>query len=286
MGPLGSGAVPGLYRLGTARETRAMTKTSDRTVLRLTGADTRDFLQGLITNDMARAKGALLYAALLNPQGKYLADFFVLDRGEDVLIDVATPFAAGLAQRLSMYRLRAKVAIETTDLTVARGTGPAPEGALPDPRHPALGWRAYGATRGSDDTDWTALRVALCLPETGIELIPNDTYILEAGFERLHGVDFRKGCYVGQEVTARMKHKTDLRKGLVTVTVEGAAPPGTEITADGRPAGTLFTQAGGRAIAHLRFDRAGGPMQAGTARVLWDGADPATPGAVPRPSSG
>jgi folate-binding protein YgfZ len=263
-----------------------MTETSDRTVLRLTGEETRHFLQGLITNDMARAKGALLYTALLNPQGKYLVDFFVLDRGEDVLIDVATPFAAGLAQRLAMYRLRAKVAIETTGLQVSRGTGPAPEGALPDPRDPALGWRAYGAVAAEDDTDWTALRVALCIPETGIELIPNETYILEAGFERLHGVDFRKGCYVGQEVTARMKHKTELRKGLVTVTVDGSAPPGTEITAGGKPAGTLFSQAGGTAIAYLRFDRAGGPMEAGTARILWPGAEQATADSRPGPSSG
>jgi folate-binding protein YgfZ len=107
-----------------------------------------------------------------------------------------------------------------------------------------------------------------CIPETGIELVPDETYILEAGFERLHGVDFRKGCYVGQEVTARMKHKTDLRKGLVQVEIEGAAPPGTPIlTTEGREAGTLFTRSGGRALAHIRFDRAEGDLHAGTARV-------------------
>jgi tRNA-modifying protein YgfZ len=103
-----------------------------------------------------------------------------------------------------------------------------------------------------------------------VELVPDETYILEAGFERLHGVDFRKGCYVGQEVTARMKHKTELRKGLVQVRVEGEAPVGTEILADGKPAGTLYTQSGGLGIAHLRLDRAGGTMQAGDARVRMD----------------
>ena len=247
------------------------TDTTDRTVLRLTGEEAAQFLQGLITNDMGRAKGALLYAALLTPQGKYLADFFVLDRGGDILIDVATPLAQGLAQRLAMYKLRAKVAIEATDLKVARGTGPAPEGALPDPRDPALGWRAYGAAGGDDGTDWTALRVARAIPETGVELIPNDSYILEAGFERLNGVDFRKGCYVGQEVTARMKHKTELRKGLVTVGVAGAAPVGTEITAEGKAVGTLYSQAGGKGIAYLRLDRAVPEMQAGPARVVWQG---------------
>ena len=99
---------------------------------------------------------------------------------------------------------------------------------------------------------------------------PNESYILETGFERLHGVDFRKGCYVGQEIVARMKHKTELRKGLARVQVEGGAQPGTPITADGRPAGTLHTRAGDRAIAYLRFDRAQGPMMAGDAAVRLD----------------
>ena len=110
------------------------------------------------------------------------------------------------------------------------------------------------------------MRVAHCIPESGIELTP-DTYILEAGFERLRGVDFSKGCYVGQEVTARMKHKTSLRKGLAIVEVMGDAPLGAQITADGRAAGRLFTRSGDRAIAHLRFDRADGDMAAGVATV-------------------
>ena len=141
-----------------------------------------------------------------------------------------------------------------------------------DPRHPALGWRLYTDTPGAESpVDWDAIRVEHCIPETGIELIPNDTFILEAGFERLHGVNFRKGCFIGQEVTARMKHKTELRKGLTTVSVDGTAPVGTPITADGKTAGTLFTQSGGRAIAYLRFDRAGADMQAGEATVHWHG---------------
>ena len=242
-----------------------------RTVLCLTGTDARDFLQGLVTNDVARAKDGLVYAALLTPQGKYLADFFILDGGDGLLLDVSTPLAPALVQRLGMYRLRAKVAIEATDIPVARGTGPAPAGALPDPREPALGWRAYGGAATDDATDWTALRVAHCIPETGVELIPNDTFILEAGFERLHGVDFRKGCYVGQEVTARMQHKTELRKGLAMVEVEGEAPVGTEIIGDGKSVGTLYSQSGGKGIAYLRFDRAGAEMQAGPARVRWQG---------------
>lgn len=228
---------------------------TDRVVLALTGADRVDFLQGLVTNDVTRAVGGTVYAALLTPQGKYLADFFVVGMPDRLLIDVAADLAPTLTQRLSMYRLRADVQIAATDLVVSRGSGHAPDGALPDPRHPDLGWRLYGAVDVSDDTDWTALRVAHLIPETGIELTP-ETYILEAGFERLHGVDFRKGCFVGQEIVARMKHKTVLRKGLARVQLDGIAHPGDDITSDGRPAGVLHSVSGDRAIAWLRFDRA------------------------------
>jgi folate-binding protein YgfZ len=239
----------------------------DRTILEITGADRFDFLQGLVTNDVPRSEGRLTYAALLTPQGKYIADFFLAVRGEAILLDVASALAPALAQRLNMYKLRTDVGIAPSALHVTRGLGPAPEGALPDPRHEALGWRLYSEDEGGEPrTDWTALRVAHCIPETGIELTP-ETYILEAGFERLNGVDFRKGCYVGQEVTARMKHKTELRKGLACVKVEGEAEPGTEITADGKPAGVLHSRSGERAIAYLRFDRAEGEMRAGEAVV-------------------
>ncbi|MBK5946709.1 folate-binding protein YgfZ [Rhodobacter veldkampii DSM 11550] len=242
---------------------------SDRTILAVTGPDRAHFLQGLVSNDIRRLPDGPVYAALLTAQGKYLADFILLAQGDTILIDVATPQAADLARRLAMYRLRADVAIAPTDLKVARGTGPAPAGAVADPRHPSLGWRLYGTSAADDGTDWAALRVAQCIPEAGIELIPNDSYILEAGFERLHGVDFRKGCYVGQEVTARMKHKTELKRGLVTVRVEGAAPVGTPIlTEDGREAGTLYTQAAGQGIAMLRHDRANAALTAGAARVI------------------
>ena len=126
----------------------------------------------------------------------------------------------------------------------------------------------FAETPQQDDAvDWDALRVAACVPETDIELIVDGSYILKYGFERLNGVDFRKGCYVGQEVTARMKHKTELRKGLATVAVSGTAPMGTQIDANGKVAGTLFTQADGKAIAYLRFDRAEGEMTAGDAVV-------------------
>lgn len=235
-----------------------------RRVLALTGADRVDFLQGLVTNDVA--KGGIVYTALLTPQGKYLADFFVISEDDRMLLDVAESHAAMLFQRLSMYRLRADVQIAETDLVVSCGTGDAPEGALRDPRHNALGWRLYGADDVSDQTDWTALRVAYLVPETGIELTP-DTYILETNFEALNGVDFRKGCFVGQEIVARMKHKTELRKGLCRVQIDGDANSGDAITTDGKPVGTLHTVAGDQGIAYLRFDRANGVMQAGHATL-------------------
>ncbi|MDF3604824.1 folate-binding protein [Paracoccus sp. DMF-8] len=237
-----------------------------RRIMRISGQDRVGFLQGLVTNDVSKGPA---WAALLTPQGKYLADFLVIPQGDALLVDVDDRLADDLLRRLSMYKLRSDVQIAATDIQVSRGTGPAPDGAIPDPRHPALGWRLYGDTAGDDGSDWDAIRVEHAIPETLIELIPNDSFILEAGFDRLNGVDFRKGCYVGQEVTARMKHKAELKKGLRVVGIEGAAPVGTPITMeDGREAGVLFTQSNGRAIAHMRFDRMGVPLTAGEARIL------------------
>jgi folate-binding protein YgfZ len=245
-----------------------MHHSADRTILKVTGKDCYHFLNGLITNEIRKLKDGLVYAALLTPQGKYIADFLLVGVREGVLIDAHSSLAAPLFQRLSMYKLRADVEIEQTNLKVMRGVGELPSlNAYPDPRHPALGWRLYGEDHPPEDQiDWDAIRVEHCIPETGVELTP-ETYILEAGFEALSGVDFHKGCYVGQEVTARMKHKTELRKGFRTVSVEGAAPVGTEIIANGKAVGQLFTQADGKAIAYLRFDRISEVMTAGDALV-------------------
>ncbi|MCJ8139442.1 YgfZ/GcvT domain-containing protein [Falsirhodobacter halotolerans] len=243
---------------------------TERTLWTLTGADRLDFLQNLVTNDVAAlTEDGIVWTGFLTPQGKYLADFFVIRTGDDLLIDIPTPIAAATLQRLNMYRLRADVAIAPAQRQVTRGLGTPPPGAFADPRHPALGWRGYEGQTPEEGVDWDALRVEHLIPESGTELGP-DTFILEMGFERLHGVDFRKGCYVGQEVTARMKHKTELKKGLVRVTVDGPSDTGSDITADGRAAGRLFTRSGHRALAYLRFDRADGGLQAGEARIEFD----------------
>jgi folate-binding protein YgfZ len=262
-----------------------------RTVLRMAGADVRDVLQNVVTNDIDLvAPGRAVYAALLTPQGKYLFDFLLIE-GLDgtLLIDCVADRAEALAQRLQMYCMRrdAKITGEAgLGVALAWGDG-IPQGALvvADPRAQALGWRIYAidpsaalAAIGAAEADraaYDALRIAHMVPASGIELVPDDTYILEAGFEALHGVDFRKGCYVGQEVTARMHHKTVLKKRLVQVRVEGEAAPGTPVTtpetAGGKPVGTLFSQSAGQGLAHLRLDRAGGVLEAGAARVIYEG---------------
>ncbi|WP_300016152.1 folate-binding protein [uncultured Roseobacter sp.] len=243
-----------------------------RRILQISGADAREFLQGLITNDIERLRDGLVYAALLTPQGKYIADFFLAAAPDGILLDVADGLGDALTQRLTMYKLRADVTITQAPLHLHRGLGEPPEDGFADPRHTALGWRAYrDAPQTDDDVDWTALRVAHLIPETGVELT-QDTFILEVGFERLSGVDFRKGCYVGQEVTARMKHKTELRKGLAQVRISGAAETGTEITANGKPAGTLLSRTEDAGIAYLRFDRAKGEMSAGEATITRNNA--------------
>jgi folate-binding protein YgfZ len=239
----------------------------ERTVLSVRGSDRHGFLKGLVTNDV---KDGLTYSALLTPQGKYLADFFLIERADDILIDVSASIAAPLAQRLSMYKLRADVSIEALEMTVGRGVGPMPAGAMPDPRHAELGWRHYDG-EGEDGVDWDAIRVRNCIPATGVELTPA-TYILEAGFERLNGVDYKKGCFVGQEVTARMKHKTVLKKGFRTVALSQVVPAGTEIVSGEKVMGAVFTQSGGQAIAYLRLSGDGatqilGDMMAGPAKV-------------------
>jgi len=244
-----------------------------RAILRIGGAERLAFLQGLVTNDVNKlAAQGIVYAALLSPQGKFLADFFLVADGDSVLVDVDAALADDLMRRLTLYRLRSKVTIERAEMAVTRGAGPAPKGALNDPRHPVMGWRLYGESlEQGEPVDWDARRVRACVPDAGAELIPGESYILEQGFERLNGVDFRKGCYVGQEVTARMHHKTELRKGLVQVSVNGEAEPGTPITTeDSKAAGVLHTRVGNLALAWLRHDRSEGSLRAGQAVVRWD----------------
>ncbi len=250
---------------------------SSRVVLAITGADRHHFLGGLISNAFdADTKGGR-YAALLSPQGKYLADFFVVNEGDTILLDAHADQAADLARRLSMYKLRADVAVAATKRKVVCGLGDTPAIAWPDPRDPALGWRAIVdayAPASAAGIDWAALSVAHLVPQSGADLVPSESYILEMGFERLAGVDFKKGCYVGQEVTARMKHKTQLRKGLTRVGLSAPVEPGTKIMRDGKEVGMVGSVAGNSALAFVRFDRQGPGATAGPADVTFETAAP------------
>ena len=240
-----------------------------RKVFRFSGADAQKFLQNLITNDIKRMDTGPVYSALLTPQGKFIADFFLIPDGNDILMDVDADAAANLIPRLNMYKLRADVTISETDLIVSRGLNDAPEGAVADPRDANLGWRYYGAeVRNSDTVDWDALRVDYKIPEMGREL-DAESYILEMGFEGLNGVDFRKGCYVGQEVTARMKHKTELRKGLVRLVADADIPENADVVSNGRVIGRTHTSAGKRALAYVRYDRADADINVNDIPVTW-----------------
>ena len=240
-----------------------------RKVFRFSGTDARKFLQNLITNDVKRLDTGPVYSALLTPQGKFIADFFLIPDGNDILMDVDADAAATLIPRLNMYKLRADVTISETDLIVSRGLNDAPEGAVADPRDANLGWRYYGAEdHNTDAVDWDALRVDHKIPEMGREL-DAESYILEMGFEGLNGVDFRKGCYVGQEVTARMKHKTELRKGLVRLVADADIPENADVVSNGKVIGCTHTSAGKRALAYVRYDRADGDISVNDIPVTW-----------------
>jgi tRNA-modifying protein YgfZ len=227
----------------------------DRAVFSVGGETARDFLQGLVTNDMAAcAPGRPIYAALLTPQGKILFEFIVHEREGAFLIDCASAVVADLMKRLTMYRLRAKIDIALRDdLAVAVGQ----DGGMPDPRLSALCTRDIVAkdTAPPDAGAYTALRLSLGVPDSA-DLPPDTVFALDAGLEELNGVSFKKGCYVGQEVTARMKHRATARRRMIIADVEGALPPaGTPVTANGKELGILATGAGKRALALVRLDR-------------------------------
>ena len=245
-----------------------MSSKENRTIIEISGEGTLKFLQGLITNDIDKLSKGIIYTAMLTPQGKYFVDFFILGYKGRVLIDVSTEVSDALQTKLLLYRLRTKVDIIKTNINVSTGIDNPPIGAFMDPRNAALGWRSYERDSINQDIDWKRLRVVHGIPETNIELIQDKTYILEARFEKLNGVDFNKGCYVGQEITARMKHKTILKKGLIKVSVIGETPVGTEILADGRSAGVLYSQSDGYGLAFLKLNRTAPKMQAGEATVI------------------
>ncbi len=252
----------------------------DRAVIALEGGEARDFLQGLITNDIGRlAPQTGLYAALLTPQGKILFDFLVTEGDGAVLLDCPADRAEALAKRLTMYRLRARIGIAVRpQLAVYAGlTGRPAERAVtfPDPRLAMLGPRSIGAAAEMPDfldgpAIYHAERLALGVPE-GADFGSDKVFALDAGLDELHGVAFDKGCYVGQELTARMKHRGTARKRILPVKADGMLPPaGTAITSAVLEVGEIISTYGAEGFALVRLDRldeAKASLTAGTIAV-------------------
>ncbi|WP_436015345.1 CAF17-like 4Fe-4S cluster assembly/insertion protein YgfZ [Phenylobacterium sp. LjRoot219] len=263
-----------------------------RALIALSGPDWRSFLQGQVTHDVETlAVGEARFAGLLTPQGRLLWDLFVVGRADGCWLDVAAEHRAAIVQRLSMFRLRAKVEIAPDEAGVAvlfsarpgEGRGPDDEpGALrsgsrpspgrageiwvADPRLPELGLRGYGAAAPAeavvaDEAAYDAHRLALGVPGTA-DWGSDKTYPIEANFDLLHGIDFKKGCFVGQETTSRMKRRGQIKTRMLPIVFDGPPPPpGAEVLAGTLRAGEVCAGIDGRAIAMLRLDRIAGGLE-------------------------
>jgi len=231
-----------------------------RALIAVGGAEWRGFLQGLLTQDVETlAPGEARFAALLTPQGRLLYDLFLVGREDGCWLDCQAKVRAALLQRLTIYRLRAKVSLELDETPVFVAWGAAPTGAgwIRDPRLPALGWRGYGVdvTPKAGETDYELHRLTIGAPGPA-DWGTDATYPLEADFDLLNGVDFRKGCFVGQETTSRMKRRGSIKSRMLPITFDGAPPPaGAEILAGSLRAGEVLSGAEGRAMALVRLDR-------------------------------
>jgi tRNA-modifying protein YgfZ len=259
---------------------------NDRAVVRVSGADAATFLQGLITNEMAllETQGAI-FAGLLSPQGKVLFEFLVVKATDGYLLDVARSAAGDLVKRLAMYKLRAKVEVKLDPewrIVFGRpvdfiGSSSDP-GKLVyrDPRLNAFGNRAMSLMQIGFDFelfDYHAHRIALGVPEGGKDYLFGDLFPHEAMFDQLNGVSFTKGCYVGQEIVARMQHRGTARSRFLMVAAAGPLPErGTEVLAGDRPVGQMGSSVGGNGLALIRLDRLGDAYKEGK---------PITTGGVP-----
>ena len=230
-----------------------------RALIRVRGPDWRSFLQGLLTQDVeSLAAGELRFGALLTPQGRLMFDLFILGEADGALLDAPADRREALIQRLSMYRLRAKVEIAADERNVS-ALFPAADapGFVPDPRLPALGLRGYGVDPAPNATeaDYEAHRLSLGVPATA-DWGEEKTYPIDADFDLLNGIDFRKGCFVGQETTSRMKRRGQIRNRMLPIAFEGPPPaPGAEVLAGELRAGEVLSGIDGRAMALLRLDR-------------------------------
>lgn len=264
----------------------------DRAVIAVSGDDRASFLQGLISNDTTKAgPAAALWAAFLTPQGKFLYDLFVVEKDGALLLDVEAARAEEFRKKLSLYKLRAKVAVTLTEMAVyaapaaalgldevAGAAKPFGDGvAFVDPRRAEMGARvllsgsdvliAAGLAEG-ELAEWDARRLELGLPDGSRDMAVDKALLLENGFDELGGVDFNKGCYMGQELTARTKYRGLIKKRLLPVTIDGPAPaPGTPLTAGGAEAGEMRSSCGTQGLALVRLDHLHDVLEAGEARL-------------------
>ena len=236
-----------------------------RSLVEVAGPEASDFLDRMITQNTETADGrTAAFGALLTPQGKIISDFLVVrQENGGFLLDAPATGAPDLSKRLTMFKLRADVTIGASPLVVYAGLGTPPPTTGPiarDPRHPDLGWRLY-ASEGSvvtnaDEATWQAHRVSLGIPEAGADLPLLDAFPHDLAMDTLHGVDFDKGCYVGQEIVSRMRYRGTARRRPVVLLAETDLPPaGTEILIGGRVAGHIGSACGTHGIAILRLDR-------------------------------
>jgi folate-binding protein YgfZ len=237
-----------------------MTHLSDRAVLTITGEDRFSFLQGLITNDIEKLKNEpVIYTALLSPQGKYLFDFFIIAQGEQFLIDCEAARAEELRKRLSMYKLRAKVTIKATPEYAVLMDAEDTLLVYQDPRHKELGIRAIAKSdeiKCAESVEpYHQKRYALGIPEGSPDFIVDRSLIPEFGFEDLNGIDFTKGCYVGQEIIARMKYRANLRKFIHSLSANTTLPDaGTPIMSEGKNVGEIRAVNGNMGIGLIRLE--------------------------------
>ena len=234
----------------------------DRAVIRLTGGDVRTFLQGVITQDIDRlSPEAAVFSALLTPQGKILFDFFLVENGDAVFVDCYKDAAADLVKRLTLYRMRADVTIALEeDLAIAASDEPmAQPDAIEfrDPRTDALGNRAIvKKENNAEDQSYRKRRIEFGVPEFGSDFGADDVFLLDVNYDALNAVSYAKGCFVGQEVTSRMKRKSDVRKRTLTTTSNnGDLETGAPIKAGESTLGEIFTTSGNAGLAIIRLDR-------------------------------
>ncbi|MBU1538907.1 MAG: folate-binding protein YgfZ [Alphaproteobacteria bacterium] len=237
----------------------------NRALIRVSGPDARPFLHNLLTQDVETlAPGELRFGALLSPPGRLLFDLFLLGEADAVLLDVAADRREALLQRLAMYRLRAQVTVEPDDRPVlAAWGGDLPASFIADPRTPELGGRAYGATVAVDaaEADWQAHRLAVGVPDPAADAPFDKTWPIEANFDLLNGIDFQKGCFVGQETTSRMKRRGAIKTRMLPIAFDGPAPAfGAEILKGDLRAGEVLSGRPGAAMALLRLDRIDGDL--------------------------